>query len=167
MTVTVKSLSATISEVIEELALVMVEEPETRPEFSPDTVAWIEVTGSITGQIIVRCRKELGILLASNLLGIDPEDAQAQEKASDAIGEMLNVICGNLITNFFGVEKTFNVSIPRVADISHIESAPENNTNWAMQETCFLLLDSHPIEFVLNVSPTLSAQCSREQCHGR
>jgi len=164
MTVTVRNLSATISEVIEELALVVVEEPETRPEFSPDTVAWIEVTGSITGQIIVRCRRELGILLASNLLGIDPEDAQAQEKASDAIGEMLNVICGNLITNFFGAEKTFNVSIPRVADI---ESAPENNTNWAMQETFFFLFDSHPIEFVLNVSPALSAQCSRKECHGR
>jgi len=161
MTVVVKNLAATISEVIEELALMTVEVAEELEEFVPDTAGSIDFSGPVNGRLSARCHRTLGTKLASNLLGLEPDDDDAHEKACDAFGEMLNVICGNLVTKVFDPERTFTISMPQVENPIESESdepksedadvqEAQNEGKWSFQETCTLLLDESPVEFTLS-----------------
>lgn len=155
MTVTPKNLSAAISEIVEELTLMMVEAEDGPVDFPTGIVGRIGFTGPAEGELAVRCEAELGADLASNMLGVDPGDDEAQTKACDALGEMLNVICGNLVTRLFDEERPFTLSIPEVrkdgpppAEASATPPGP--SSAGATTTNCVLYMDGHPIEFTLS-----------------
>ena len=52
--------------------------------------------------------------LASNILGMEPDDPNSQNKAEDALKELLNVITGRLATGIFGSKPVFTLSVPEV-----------------------------------------------------
>lgn len=171
MELIVKNLSATISEVIEELALMMIEPVEEEVEYTGDVLAWIDFSGPVNGRLSTRCGDELGIVLASSLLGIAPEDAQAKERACDALGEMLNVICGNLVTKLFDVEKAFVLSMPQVIRMNQDDPDGSNQVSveskgpWKAQESCAMLLDDQRIEFTLSIASGAAESHTRKEIH--
>ncbi|MDR2733487.1 MAG: chemotaxis protein CheX [Spirochaetota bacterium] len=59
--------------------------------------------------------------LAANFLGIEPDSEEAASKAPDALKEMLNMVCGNFLTDFAGETAVFDLTVPGVAPISKEE----------------------------------------------
>lgn len=69
-------------------------------------------------------------MLAENMLGVDPDDERAQDKARDALKEVLNVTCGSVLTKIAGDEPVFTLSVPEVSILAEedwraMASAPE------------------------------------------
>jgi len=56
--------------------------------------------------------------IAANFLGIESDSEEAESKAPDALKEMLNMVCGNFLTDFAGEEAVFDLTVPSVAPVS-------------------------------------------------
>ena len=68
-------------------------------------------SGHASGQISMMVRRDICDELVSNILGVDPgEDGGADSE--DALGELLNVVCGQLLTTIAGNEPVFDLSPP-------------------------------------------------------
>jgi chemotaxis protein CheY-P-specific phosphatase CheC len=101
--------------VCEELAF-MFGEPTSVDELPAElpgaVVATITFHGPMSGVLELAGPRELAFGLATNILGLDEVDDEAQ--AMDAIGEALNVCCGQVLTAAFGDELAFDLTPPEV-----------------------------------------------------
>jgi chemotaxis protein CheY-P-specific phosphatase CheC len=59
--------------------------------------------------------------IAANFLGIEADSPEAASKALDSLMEMLNMVCGNFLTDFAGEEAVFDLTVPSAAPISKEE----------------------------------------------
>lgn len=104
---------AVFSEVLANAAFLFAEEGEAG--LIPDD-PWLETRigyrGPFRGELKLLCPRAFATLLAANLLGIEAEDDDAKSKAEDAVGELLNIICGQFITTVYGSSAIFDLSIP-------------------------------------------------------
>ena len=92
--------AAVVQEITDEtwLALLGVEEilvpmPGEQPE--DPLSAWVEVSGPWTGAVVLTCGRATAADLAGILLGA-PADELASEDIADALGELANVVGGNV-----------------------------------------------------------------------
>ncbi|MFA5864565.1 MAG: chemotaxis protein CheX [Phycisphaerae bacterium] len=140
------NLGTAISEVIENLAMMVVQELDENPDgFNPQLMGTIEFTGPVNGKLVVRCSDSFSSVLAGNLLGIDPADQHIQANAWDALEELLNVVCGNLVNVLFDRNKTFRLSSPR---IDLIQPLGTNDID-ELDQIVYLRLDDEIVEFSL------------------
>jgi CheY-specific phosphatase CheX len=65
-------------------------------------------------ELCVCVEEKLGQLLAANLLGTESETGEAQAAASDAVGELANILSGTLALNLFGKTVVCKIGIPVV-----------------------------------------------------
>lgn len=112
-------LTTVFSEVLANLAFMFTdEEPQAH---SPDD-EWLETTisyrGSASGTLRLYCTKQFSTVLASSLLGTEPDDQEAHAQADDAVKEFMNIVCGQLITRAHGTKDVFNLSIPEVRGLN-------------------------------------------------
>ena len=116
------TLMTIFSDVLANLAFMFSDESDT------DTQAgdlWLETTigyyevgdGGISGKLYLLCPREFSILLAANLLGVNPEDDDAGQAAEDAVKEFMNIVCGQLVTALHGTEDVFNLTIPKLKEL--------------------------------------------------
>jgi CheY-specific phosphatase CheX len=112
------TLTTIFSEVLANLAFMFTDEEQI--ELSPAD-AWLETVisyqGPTQGTLRFRCTTDFSILLAANLLGIDPQDEEADAKARDAVKEFMNIVCGQLVTAVHGSENIFNLTIPTITEL--------------------------------------------------
>jgi len=54
--------------------------------------------------------------LASNMLGMDEDEAPPEDQQKDALKEALNVICGNLLPRIGGTEAVFDIQPPEILE---------------------------------------------------
>ncbi len=156
MTVKQATLVEVISNVIENLSMMPVEKPTEWENFSPQLEGWIEFIGPVQGKLCLRCEEVLAQALAANLLGTDHTDVQSQADAWDALAELLNVVCGNLVTELYDSQKPFSLSPPQINIITSIHPAdmnkkeePKISTSGQEIQAVRILLDGHPIELIL------------------
>ncbi|MCU0646557.1 MAG: chemotaxis protein CheX [Gemmatimonadaceae bacterium] len=74
--------------------------------------AIVEFTGPMRGRLVLRVSAEVLPSAAANMLGED--DAQHAPLQRDAVGELANVICGNVLPAVAGAEAVFLLSAPRL-----------------------------------------------------
>ena len=125
---TVQSLSRATTSTFEELALLFPEH-ELSPEQAAaplDVAVSVEFRGPRRGRLLLRASSNILSSIAANMLG---EDASRQRPLQrDALGEIANVICGNLLPAVAGVAAVFHLSAPRVHegldDVSRQEDVP-------------------------------------------
>ena len=120
VTETETTLTTVVSDVLEHQAFMFVDEcPKT--ELEQDAGASLHVTmgfeGPVSGSIGMAVPRTMCVELAANILGVEPDDDFAVEGAPDAFQELLNVVCGQLLTSLYGSEPVFHLSIPRVEEI--------------------------------------------------
>ena len=77
-----------------------------------DVTAMIGLAGALVGVFSVRCSLPTANLLASKMLGVD--GAEAEYAARDALGEIANVVAGNLIHKAPGLNDVCFLSTPTV-----------------------------------------------------
>ena len=82
--------------------------------------ATITFRGPHTGRLSLFVERQLLDTLVLNMLG-EPDDEDPAERCLDALKEVLNMICGNLLTMCYGEAAVFNLSPPEIltaADVS-------------------------------------------------
>jgi hypothetical protein len=109
---TAQSLLRATTATFEELALLF---PETdlspdQAEAPLDIAVSVDFRGPLTGRLIVRASSCILPAIAANMLG----ESESEQLQRDALGEIGNVICGNVLPLMAGTEKIFNLSAPQV-----------------------------------------------------
>ena len=91
--------------------------------------------------------KEMCTELAASVWGVERDDAVIAEKGIDAVKEMLNVICGNILTEIAGSEPVFNLSVPasRELDAAAWKSLASQGT------TVAFMVDDYPALLQLTI----------------
>lgn len=117
-------LADVATDVLEQQAFAFVEpcfdmQPET-PK-APILCLSISYQGPTCGKLTLWMPHHLSIDLAINILGTDNNDDFAKEDAPDAMKEVLNVICGQMLTSAYGVHEVFSLSIPTCQNLSETE----------------------------------------------
>jgi chemotaxis protein CheY-P-specific phosphatase CheC len=74
----------------------------------------VEFEGPFSGTLMVKICGGLLPTIAANMLG--EEDAPSEDQQHDALGEIVNVICGNMLPGIAGKSEIFRVSAPQVAE---------------------------------------------------
>jgi len=112
-----ETLTTVFSEIIESLAFMFVEDPEDDTVFTTGT-EFVQVqmgfSGPFKGDLTIAVPVDMCPELASNVLGLDPDDELVTHNPYDALKELLNIICGNLLTALAGEEPVFDLTIPEV-----------------------------------------------------
>lgn len=116
-------IEQTVTDVLEQLAFVFAdyaERGELPAEMESAIAVRMGIRGAATGQLTVISGPDVCLELASNLTGEAPEDING-EVATQALMELANVLCGQLLTEIAGVEPVFDLdppeSIPNMAAI--------------------------------------------------
>ena len=99
----------------ESLALLL---PEPRPsaeQLAAPLAHGVRVAfaGPLVGALAVRVSDDVARALAANMLGVDAvRGADAERVVRDALGEVANVICGNLLPELAGRVAVFQLGAP-------------------------------------------------------
>ena len=80
----------------------------------------VDFEGPFSGKLLVRICGGLLPMITANMLGED--DAPSKTLQYDALGEIANVICGNMLPCIAGSKDVFHVSAPIMAE--SIDSPP-------------------------------------------
>jgi chemotaxis protein CheY-P-specific phosphatase CheC len=80
--------------------------------------AQISFSGPIIGEMILTLPKSIELEIAANFLGKDVDDPELVKFSDDALKEILNVLCGHMLTALLGEEPIFDLSIPKVLPLS-------------------------------------------------
>jgi len=95
--------------------------------------ASMRFTGPTNGKLEIATGKNLCLLLASNILGIEPDEEAAGSHAADALKETLNVMCGRFLTEAYGEEAVFNLSAPTIGVLNDLANIDEDAESECMQ----------------------------------
>ncbi|AMW04018.1 hypothetical protein GEMMAAP_02535 [Gemmatimonas phototrophica] len=79
-----------------------------------DVAVSVEFRGPLTGRLVVRVSQSIMPTIAANMLGA--EESKQLPLQRDALGEIGNVICGNVLPLIAGADKIFNLAAPVVAE---------------------------------------------------
>jgi len=103
-------------EVFESLAfiLLMLDEEPAQTDGGTEVVARIEFSGHFEGALFESVSAEMLPAIAANMLGLEGDPPPSPDQQSDALKELLNVICGNFLPRIASAEAVFDV---RAAEI--------------------------------------------------
>ena len=119
-----EQVSEVFCDVLEKLAFMFADlvEKEDIPGAGADFVK-VEMffDGAAKGRIAIAVPRGMCSELAANVLGLDEDDEDAGKESDDALKELLNVTCGNLLTSIAGEEPIFDLAPPEVSRIDDAE----------------------------------------------
>lgn len=110
-------------------------EGEPEPAAAPMLGARLEFRGPISGAIAIAMATPAAGELAANMLGLPDGEAPDEAARADALKELLNVICGNLLPAVAGETAEFSLGAPELA------GAEEDGPAGAPDAACRLQLD--------------------------
>ena len=111
----------------------------------PKFVAKVEFSGPHSGKLIIKTCDSILESLAENMLG---DENVSDKQRRDALGEIANVVCGNVLPKVYGVEAVFNIAGPEVVDI---EDFPTEFPDTVITESK-IVLDQGPVYMMLIIN---------------
>lgn len=131
-------------QVLESLAF-MFADPADRQDLpaagEPLLEASIGFRGPWSGSLTLLAPQSLAGELAANVLGVDADDESAAEQGRDALGELMNVTLGRLLTAVAGEAPVFDLTPPTVTD-----AADERWPQFVASESAVaVLVDGRPV----------------------
>ena len=70
--------------------------------------------GHFEGYLYFVCAAESGREMTVNMLGLDDEETVPPEQIEDALKEVINIICGNILPVMAGAKAVFNIAAPEI-----------------------------------------------------
>ena len=143
-------LEEVTSEVLGETAFIFVEALDNEPDWDEGELLETRLTfsGDAQGELLFACNPALGIEFAANLLGLEPgEDQEIEAQSGDAIGEVLNIIAGPLLSAWLGDQAVCDIGPPSGAVV-----APETHRERLAGATCSLAMETEeglPLELAV------------------
>ncbi|MCB0324335.1 MAG: chemotaxis protein CheX [Bdellovibrionales bacterium] len=136
------TLTQVTARVLEDWAMMLVEPADSVPEIFGDNdrcfCSSIRYRGVFNGVYSIVCPPGFLEVLASNVLG--SEDEIEDDDRLDALREMANVLCGNLLTEMYGEDPVFDVVMPRIRELPSSEIG-----EFFSERTICFLADDEPI----------------------
>lgn len=102
------------AKVLEDAAFIFSEPAEGGARLTEGLEARLQFSGERSGTARLRCSPGFATELAAGLLGVEPDDAEADADQRAALGELLNMIAGLLGAELFGTELITHLGIPVV-----------------------------------------------------
>ena len=101
------------AETIEALALMFLTPEEDAPVIcGPAETSFVDFDGPFSGLLVVSASQCLLVELAANMLGEEDSTRCTVDQQYDALKELTNVICGNLLPILAGTKAIFRVGTP-------------------------------------------------------
>ncbi len=136
------------NEIFESLAFILPaweDEPQDAEENRPRTMALIAFAGPFEGRVALSVPTDMLPEIGANMLGLDFGEVPPVEQQRDALGELLNVICGNLLPDLADADAIFHVQAARILDDAE-DAAPDTASAVA---TAGLNLEGGRVELAL------------------
>jgi CheY-specific phosphatase CheX len=77
-----------------------------------EAAAWVQFTGPTSGCLAIWLHGSLRTTLIANMLGTD--ETPPAEDLDDGLKEIVNVICGNVLTEALGTDAVFDMTPPEL-----------------------------------------------------
>lgn len=106
-------LSQTLAATFEELALICPDYTLSvkQSEAPVDVAMAVTFSGPLNGRLVLKATAHILPAIAENMLGSEAVDGIAVQR--DALGELANVMCGNLLPLIGGAQAVFVLSAPQ------------------------------------------------------
>lgn len=102
-----------VSGILEEAAFIFTDPAQEIESRSEDAISvLLPFTGDSAGSLVLTTGANICTEIAANLLGIEPDDPLALTKATEAQGEILNIIAGKLLVELLGNHTNYTIGIP-------------------------------------------------------
>jgi chemotaxis protein CheX len=106
------SLELAVREVFELMLGCQLSTPECPVDGLLDVTSMVGLAGLLCGAVSIRCSRESASLMASKMLGIEPD--KVGPELCDAVGEICNMVAGNFKNKISGMNEDCLLSIPTV-----------------------------------------------------
>lgn len=119
-----EAIRGVFSEILERLVYIFTEDAEGDELISRKTEflrVRMHFSGARRGEIILSVDPDLCQEVVANMLGTERDDVRVRDLTRDALKEVLNVICGRILTEIAGREPLFNLSLPVIDTIAQEE----------------------------------------------
>lgn len=103
----------------------------------------VEFKGPFSGNLLVKVCGELLPILTANMLG--EEDVPPKSLQYDALGEIANVICGNLLPCIAGSKDFFHVGAPKMVKGTDLHPLAEVQVGLGLGRADLLLFISNDL----------------------
>jgi hypothetical protein len=169
-TLTPEIIERSLTVTLEDAAFVFVESSPPQalpgeseaPELSagdiaaPDLIAAdLSIRGPQSCTLSLVVPRGFGVLLAANLMGIEPDSPDADQAALDAVGEILNMTSGTLAEHWLGNGASYELGTPVVTAGADVQPAAlQSRASFTVH---LLAEDAYPIQAMASFSPETSA----------
>lgn len=111
-----ETLYRVAEDILEKLAFIFSFPEEERESIDYDSAvaARVSFRGPFTGTLVMVVSDQILPELAGNMLGLDDGEVSTLDQQHDALKELINVICGNLLPAVAGKQSIFNVDAPEI-----------------------------------------------------
>mgnify|MGYP000323609090 CR=1 FL=1 len=111
-----------LSEILEQFAFVFVEEelgPVDPPKKGAPLLAEISFSSQrLSGKLVLAASRPLCSEVAQNVLGEDDQGSLPKNASQNALQEVVNIACGNILARLYGTKEMFELSVPNCREIS-------------------------------------------------
>lgn len=108
-------------------------------------VAWLRATirfgGSAPGVLRLAAGEPMVREAAANFLGTSLEDPSVEANHRDALGEILNMVCGHMLTALHGEHALHDLGIPALEDITSLDAEAMAGAPGCLA----FLVEDHPV----------------------
>jgi hypothetical protein len=109
----------------------------------------LRFAGPRAGGLALAAPLELAREIAAGILGCEPDDDDAEERAGDACKEIVNITCGQALTAWFGTAPVFDLGIPESKVMSTDDAA-----DWAASpDVMAFSVDGRPLFMRIDLVP--------------
>lgn len=114
MHVSEAQLAAVAKEVLETMAFTFEMPGEEAPESTDLLRATVGFRGPFGGAVSLALPRSMMPDIVVNMLGVGEDEIPPEQDQRDAIGELANVICGNLVQVLAGPQPIFDLAPPKI-----------------------------------------------------
>lgn len=109
---------------LEGLAMMFLVPPEEAPARGTAVLcAGVAFSGPLQGRLALEACPGLVRSLAGNMLGLEDHQNPSQQQQGDALKELANVVCGNLLPELAGDREVFHLDAPELTALVPTEAA--------------------------------------------
>lgn len=114
----IESLQQSAREILETMVFMqpkhIAAEPEETSSFADQVIGLLGFTGTRSGTFVVRTSEDLAKQVAAKMLMMEPAEMTSFNDASDAFGEVVNMLAGNFKNTWVAGGNQMDLSVPNV-----------------------------------------------------